>query len=338
MKTYVHHRPFTIKIDLVQGCSMYHSYCGIRTIFPKAGIYNCMTLETAGLLARQLRNTEWPSRVEFEVFGEATEHPQLLELLRAFRCMLPKLSCTLTTNGSGLWKKPDSYLKELSKLVNTLIISHYPEVPWSKKLAERFRSFGVPVEDNMSTAYNKKDDKDIHKIVVAPYIVECKKKLAVRRFANMGCTAAPPDHTYDGEVCARPFRDLVVNWDGSVVFCCVDWRGLLCLGNIHKSFIADIWNSADFNSLRSVLMHRKRVLAPCCGCNIRTVRNGLLPSNGMPLPAPFPKKATNKDFLRWGALLMNKPLYGDKTLLRKWETAPGVNNDKNTGMRAFLHE
>lgn len=327
---YQHHRPFTIKVDLVQGCSLYHSYCGIRTIMPKAGVYRFMSRETATLLGKQLKETGWNARVEFEVFGEATEHPKLLELLSLFRKWLPEMSCTLTTNGSGLLKKPNSYLEKLSELVNVIVISHYPEVHWSEKIVERFKKLHILVEDKFTSVYNKKSDKNQHKVSVAPYIVECQNKLGVRRFANMGGTAAPLDHTYDTEPCARPFRDLMVNHDGNVTLCCVDWRGLICFGNIHATHVRDIWNSPEFNSVRTVLIHDRRAWKPCRGCNVRTVRTGLLPFDGMKRTVPFPKATSKQDIVAYGKLLTKPPLYGCE-LKQPWEKNP----DK-VGIKGFL--
>lgn len=53
-------------------------------------------------------------------------------------------------------------------------------------------------------------------------------------------------------VCLDPWRSLVVNWDGTVSLCCVDYRKYI-VGNIHEESIMGIWNNKNYQAVRNYL-------------------------------------------------------------------------------------
>jgi radical SAM protein with 4Fe4S-binding SPASM domain len=76
------------------------------------------------------------------------------------------------------------------------------------------------------------------------------------------------DGEYKFKFCERPFNWLVVKWDGTVSFCCIDWFGKYSLGNARNG-ATDIWNSNKFNKLRERVNVDDNVLELCNICRSR---------------------------------------------------------------------
>jgi radical SAM protein with 4Fe4S-binding SPASM domain len=53
-------------------------------------------------------------------------------------------------------------------------------------------------------------------------------------------------------VCLDPWRYLVVNWDGTVSLCCVDYRKYV-VGDTHTESIIGIWNNKRYQAVRNYL-------------------------------------------------------------------------------------
>jgi len=52
--------------------------------------------------------------------------------------------------------------------------------------------------------------------------------------------------------CVDPWRSLVVNWDGTVSLCCVDY-GKYIMGDTHTESIIEIWNNNKYQAVRNYL-------------------------------------------------------------------------------------
>ena len=53
-------------------------------------------------------------------------------------------------------------------------------------------------------------------------------------------------------VCLDPWRYLVVNWDGTISLCCVDYRKHV-MGDTHTESIIEIWNNKRYQAVRNYL-------------------------------------------------------------------------------------
>ncbi|MFT3769677.1 MAG: radical SAM protein [Minicystis sp.] len=78
----------------------------------------------------------------------------------------------------------------------------------------------------------------------------------------------PPART---ELCTFPWLQLGIDWDGTVVPCCVDFNAKNRLGNIDESPIRDIWHGEALSALRRALRTRDRqticAQTGCAGCS-----------------------------------------------------------------------
>jgi radical SAM protein with 4Fe4S-binding SPASM domain len=69
--------------------------------------------------------------------------------------------------------------------------------------------------------------------------------------------------------CTFPWYALVIFWNGKVAPCPQDFYGDLDMGDVNKSSIKEIWNSAPMMELRRLMKEgRGHNLSPCSGCDM----------------------------------------------------------------------
>ena len=139
---------------------------------------------------------------------------------------------------------------------------------------------------------------------------------------NRAGQAAPPSNSAQGKRCVKPFRDLVVRWDGHVNSCCNDYRGVIKVGDVNKVSAPELWNGPVFASLRKYMYHGKRDFIPCKGCDFVGFRPGLLPDHMGKLTLPKPNAEDAEVMRKATAGKTYTPIF-----LRKWEPGKGARSD-----------
>ena len=81
---------------------------------------------------------------------------------------------------------------------------------------------------------------------------------------GIGYYGKPIDTKYIN-VCPLIFYDMVIDFDGSVIPCSVDWAHLTNLGTVQKRSLHEVWNSHELNELRRLHLRGERHLHPLCG-------------------------------------------------------------------------
>ncbi|MCL5277920.1 MAG: SPASM domain-containing protein [Deltaproteobacteria bacterium] len=77
--------------------------------------------------------------------------------------------------------------------------------------------------------------------------------------AGMGNSAFP---------CKNPWKEMVVNYDGSVAFCCMDFNSTIVLGNVMKQTVEQIWRGEEMERLRRMHLEGRYEEIPICSkCN-----------------------------------------------------------------------
>jgi radical SAM protein with 4Fe4S-binding SPASM domain len=68
---------------------------------------------------------------------------------------------------------------------------------------------------------------------------------------NFGSLASSCDRqSPQRQACHKPFTDMVVYWDGGVALCNHDWDRQNLLGNLRRQSIAEVWNGANYRTIR----------------------------------------------------------------------------------------
>lgn len=277
--------PFAIQIELSKGCNLQCTFCGINGFQERPGsTFQFMSIETADKLAKQIKDSNWTSRLEFAMHGEPTMNPKWIEIIKVFRSYLDN-QIMVTTNGGGIVK---------TKQITSTILSFF-KAGGNKLAIDEYEKINF-----VSKIRNELDVLDLDDIGVNVYEYpkESKGNPHRRGNENFVCFIAPISLSKNGthsslgnhcgsggelnfsvkQRCAKPFRELSICWDGSINLCCNDFLGEFTAGNINSKNIVEIWNGPEFSSARKFLMVPDRdSLRPCRGCSHKSYRNGLLP-------------------------------------------------------------
>lgn len=315
---YIQDPPFSIQVELTEGCNRGCDFCGLRGMRKKGTEpWYFMTKETATRIADEITRVGWHSRIIFSMHGEPSLNKNWLRIIRLFRKKLPKSVFSVMTNGYWINRQLEAdndaaeVLKEISAAgLNDLIIDMYTSNDDGHKIMSELDSKGIgyKVLSKGTPLYSNTHTK--FRVLFNPPIQTDEGAAINRHLCNHCGAAAPLDFSYEGKRCARPFRELTFRYDGSVALCCNDFRGQYPIGNIMATSIDELWQSKRFQAARILLYAGERsAFVPCKGCNALSHRIGLLPDLKGQQKMP---EVTDK--IRTFAALVaenNEPLCGD---------------------------
>lgn len=288
--------PYCIQIELALGCNLQCSFCGLNGVqeSPGKGI-RMMTLETAEVVARRIAESGWNPRLEFARRGEPTMNPEFVKIIEVFRKHNPSLQIMMTSNGGGFLRKPGPIANVLALFeagLNILVLDDYRTVNIVPRIREALR--GRNDEQPKLYEYPTEPAGNPHKryrsgttfVSFVQDIEEAVKGNHATLNNHAGHGAPLRDYP---KRCAKPFREIGVNYDGSIDLCCIDWVSEYRVGNLHDLSLEDIWQHDKMNAARQFLYAGQRdQLRPCHGCDHPSHRVGLLPDplGKAALPAP----------------------------------------------------
>ena len=288
--------PFCIQVELALGCNLQCHYCGLNGLQerPRDNL-RLMTPDTAELVARRIADSGWNPRIEFARRGEPTLNPHMAEIVWAFRKLNPGLQLQATVNGGGLLGSvgPVTRMRELFDAgLNILAVDDYRYVTISQKLR---MALGCVPPRTRDRVYELSDvrwreyptDRDGHPNHRYPvdqrrlvFIEDIEASTASRQDINNHAGFGAPLRDYP-KACALPFRELSVNWDGTVDLCCIDWLSEYRVGDLHERSIDDVWQDRKFQAARKFLIRGERKsLRPCLGCDHPSYNLNWLPGKG----------------------------------------------------------
>ena len=149
--------PNAIQIELVEGCNLACSFCGIQAIRDNkadgpqnihgkaSSPYKILTAELAQTIAHQIKQAivedNWNPRLEFAMHGEPTMHPFFIDMIRLFRQELPKTPLMMTSNGGGLLRDTQKSVNMLMEAgLNVLFLDNYDRIKIVDKIKERYNA------------------------------------------------------------------------------------------------------------------------------------------------------------------------------------------------------
>jgi len=212
--------------------------------------------------------------VQPQFFGEATLHPDLPEAITYCKDRGKKVSLYTNGNWTGDWITRELARSNLDKL----IFSVEADTPALYELIRPGLDFHRLCTniDNFNISKNhtttivrmtvcEENEENIDEIEKFWYqrvdgvvrVPECN----TLRNGRVGLGSA---HGYD---CTRPWEQMVVKWDGTVVLCCCDWFGDYPVGHIDDG-IPECWNGREMDEFRGQLL-RKEWPEICQTCGFR---------------------------------------------------------------------
>ena len=281
--------PFTMKVELTEGCNLRCGFCGLQGIRAKGDkTFKFMTVATARFIAEEVKRLGWTSRFEFAMRGEPTMNPDFIEIVRQVREVLPQQSLMMTSNGAGFFMKPGDVISRLTDLfdagLNVLCLDDYQGVNLVPRIREKMTEY--PWMADVIPTYEYPDQKAGNpygrhkpstKMIVFFKDISIEQDGVHNYLSNHCGGAAPLNDKKKGKRCARPFREFAIHYNGNVPICCNDWRGAFKAGNVLQQGLDTVWQSPALDAARRKLYRGERDFGPCLGCDSHSHRTGILP-------------------------------------------------------------
>lgn len=288
-------QPWSVQVELVEGCNRLCSFCGLNAIRTAPGGYRYMSEAIAGKVASEIGALAPRARVEFAMHGEPLQHPHHAELLALFRAFLPNAQMMVTSNGRVLQNRMQQGLDRVfaAGVDFVMLDTYYPERDALR--AEAATLQGITVKDFYT---------ELAPQGWSPYANHGRK---VQRFvclmddigARNGEHSTRKLHNHSGsnpqgvviadplpKTCTKPFRELSITWNGEVRLCCEDWTGAYVCGTAAQRSLGEIWFGPEFEAARAMLQNKRRDFGACRRCDAGSgVRCGLLPKYPAVTPA-----------------------------------------------------
>lgn len=282
--------PWSVQVELCEGCNRYCEFCGLRSIRPGTGGYEYLSPELARKIAFECSVLCPLARYEFAMHGEPLQHPRANEIVATFRRALPKAQLQLTTNGKVLMGDPSKRIAALFDAgIDILVVDTYePERHALQQLLWSVDGHdGIKVIDFYAgwAPHGKSPWTNYHRSVTRTVVIlddlgirsgETANRVISNHAGNsklLPWTPAPLKRT-----CTLPYREMSITANGDVNICCNDWGHEYTCGNAAAQSLETIWNGEAFKAARKVLGQKSREFSPCNRCDARSgSRSGLLP-------------------------------------------------------------
>jgi len=272
--------PYTVKIEFSRGCNLSCKFCPIDVLKDYSIDKKFLKPDMCEIIAEQVSIVKSDGRIELTMRGEPTLNPYVLENVSILRRILPNMQISMFTNGVVFFKNPGLMYELIYAGINILNIDCY------NGTYDRFYDL---VEDTISdaedielrdfrefSAYKRHHNGNRFKIInLVPDIQE--GQVDVRQIHNNAGNVNPqylanlPGYKVKilpmEENCARPYRELVITWNGNVVICCHDWQSESVLGNLADTNLDDIWWGKKHLSILRSLHDKDRTGVPCNKCD-----------------------------------------------------------------------
>ena len=270
------YKPNIIQIECVQGCNRHCSFCGTAGIEGKLHYVKPQTIKHT---CRLIREAGLTSRILLAGHGEPTLHPHIAQVIQLIRSELPQNTIHLFTNGTRIAIQPEMTAKLFAAGLNDLIFDEYSDsrIGVFVRNDEICRHYPI-VEQGAGTPLFAGKNPKLQRICIVPPIDEAHN--TVNRKIENHCGAGGPgrEQPYQ-QLCSTIFRDIFIRYDGNIAICCNDFRGQYYVTNINRcEKFEEAWLHERLEAARRFIMARDRsAIFPCCICDTKPIRAGLLP-------------------------------------------------------------
>ena len=276
-------KPWSVQIELHYGCNYRCDTCYKQVLNLKKSNFKEMSISTAINIARKLKKFE-PLRIEFAMRGEPTLNRNWLKIIQLFRTYLQKSSIMVTSNGSNL--NPKNIQKFYNVGGNVLLVDCYKkDLSKRKKEWKQFKPLDYYTDD--FNPYHRHPPKT-KALVLMDNIMERNHDKKTRIISNhagnvdwkkINKYGVKPLKESLNKKCVRPFREMIILYNGDVVLCCADAGSEFKIGNANIHDLEYLWfNSRKLNYARLLLFNKYRKFNPCNRCDFNGgMRQGFIP-------------------------------------------------------------
>ena len=299
--------PWSVQLEPVQGCNRRCWFCGIIGVpEEKREPVSFMPLDVLAKAYSDLNEWLPKVRTEINLHGEPTLHPQWLEFLATIRENMPSSWNIVQTNCEPWRGEGIGYIDKMFAAGADCIVLNAYEKGLYGKLKQLFDELRIPYidlfhnnPDKLSYYRYEKPARGKKRLFLLDSLGEgdtrdavSESRMTSKRLHNSGGASradiiAKKTNQKVVQVptngkCSKVFRELIINWDGLINVCCLDWNDEKIIGDVRQKHIRDIWFSERYTAIRNLLWNRHRdLLTPCMGCDDPTTRVGLVPKSDL---------------------------------------------------------
>lgn len=289
MKKYIR-RPVTFKIEMTKGCNLKCKFCPVYAMpelqDPEKREY--MMPATIAAIAPMLAQLNDEGRIELTRKGEPTLNPHLGANVQIMRAMMPQVQISLFTNGTPFFKMPELIPILLDSGINILNIDCYNNTyDRFSKIVDGVKHDADKTDFRAFSAYKRhRHGHRLRVVNLVPDIADPAELVKVRKLHNAAGNTDPVQMKNFGvdtppeplrKNCAKPFREMTINWNGEVPICCEDWHDQCILGKMPEESAEAIWYGQKHLAILRSLWAKDRSGVPCNVCSFHGgYRLGLL--------------------------------------------------------------
>jgi radical SAM protein with 4Fe4S-binding SPASM domain len=281
------HAPLVVYVELSGHCNFKCKFCPHYTS-PEDLIKDNMTLDLFKKMLNDMKELQPIKVIRYIGTGEPLLNKNFLEMAKLAKEFGVAERFELTTNGVLLSNK--NYQNEITKYLDRIIISieglsdeSYLEITGSKvnfeelvqnikNLYNNKRDCNIYVKIHNNSIKNEEDLKHFHSLfgeISDQLFVENLVNLWPETISNLGLDAG---FRFGGnvkpqKVCTQIFKSSMINANGEVVPCCVDFKRVNVIGNINEQSLSSIWNGNLEHEIRvKHLSGKGGQMRPCNSC------------------------------------------------------------------------
>lgn len=278
--------PWSMQLEPTWGCDKRCWFCGIHDIPHQE--YRYMALELVQELALQLNVWKPKMRMEFGTGGEPTLNPKFFEIVETLRTGVPQIQIMVQTNAENWQADAAAWMAEFfARGANVLVLNCYKKGLY-EFYTEQLKDSPYEVVDfyfnnpQRLSMYHYGSPK-LQRVFICQDLGLMttegevrKRKVTQRNFNNQGGSTTDYAMRRAGleplaaplvKKCSRPFREMVISYDGSVPLCCYDWLDRLTLGKFPEQSLKEIWEGRLAQVVRQLLYKKQRDFMPCQTCS-----------------------------------------------------------------------
>lgn len=272
--------PWGLQLALTYGCNRRCYFCATRILdIPEPRF---MDFETFKKIIFQLKDWEINPRIDIAPFGEPLLNKEICKFLSFAIEILPKSYLFLTTNTDQIRNGLNLNFEKIKSLfnagLNLIVLDVYDSreqfESYKKQVVEKQNLYGYKTMNESENHYKKGKHTD-KLIKVEPLFeirTDSRKRFNVGNNVDYDLCKKMGENIEKSEtplksLCIKPFRELMVNYNGNVLICCNDWKQKLVIGNINDASLKNIWQGQKMNDIRKRLFAKDRDFEPCRFCN-----------------------------------------------------------------------
>ena len=241
----------TVEINTTELCNRKCVFCPRydKDVYPNRNLN--MTVETAGLIGKNLNINNYKGKISFSGFSENFINKKFVDIVAKLREYLPDSLFECNTNGDFV---TENYVQRLYNAgLNLLYINLYDGIDQIEKF------------DKIMKPFDKEKYKYRAHYSQADYGLNLNNRGGSITWLGMDEQSV---EELEGKPCHYPFYKMFVDWNGDVIFCSNDCQKEIKVGNMTKQTLEEVWLGEKLNIERRRLIKGDRSKSPCNKCSV----------------------------------------------------------------------